>query len=287
MKKIFPVLIVMLFLSACYFPGDTDYSQDPVVQTSVALILTQGAQTQEVAGLETTATALPNQVETPFIEETLTQEVNATTTVPTQTEFVPSQTPLPTLVDSTDPWSGEATFIEDFDSGDYWDFENNYLYSKVGNGQLEFTSKGTPWWSSWYTTEPELKNGYFETTFSMPNCQAWDRFGLVIRWGNSSDFYYMGLTCNGSWGFTLYTAANETIDLLSYEKSDALNPAGETNQIGILAKDNAFEFYINRQKVGSTSDSSIGEGGNFGFLTMSAGTQNFKTLIDRLEYWAD
>lgn len=285
MRKLLPVLIVMLLLSGCYFPGDTDYSQDPVVQTRVSLILTQGAQTQESTGLETTATVVPIQVETPA-EETQTQAITATTTVPTETELVPSQTPSPTLVVSTDPWGGEATFVEEFDSGDYWDFESNYLFSKIINGQLEFTSKGTPWWSSWYTTEPEFKNGYFETTFNMPNCQGQDRFGLVIRWGNSSNFYYMGLTCDGSWGFTLYTAANETIDLLAYQKSNALNPAGETNQIGILAKDNAFEFYINRQKVGSTSDSSIEEGGNFGFLTMASGTQNFKTLIDRLEYWS-
>lgn len=285
MRKLLPVLIVMLLLSGCYFPGDTDYSQDPVVQTRVSLILTQGAQTQESTGLETTATVVPIQVETPA-EETQTQAITATTTVPTETELVTSQTPSPTLVVSTDPWGGEATFVEEFDSGDYWDFGSNYLFSKIINGQLEFTSKGTPWWSSWYTTEPEFKNGYFETTFNMPNCQGQDRFGLVIRWGNSSNFYYMGLTCDGSWGFTLYTAANETIDLLAYQKSNALNPAGETNQIGILAKDNAFEFYINRQKVGSTSDSSIEEGGNFGFLTMASGTQNFKTLIDRLEYWS-
>ena len=285
MRKMLPVLIVMLLLSACNYPGDTDYSQDPVVQTSVSLILTKGARTQEGTVSEKTATALPIQVET-AAEETLTQAATAATPEPTETESVPSQTPTPTLVDSTDPWGGEATFGEGFDSGDYWNFESDYLYSKINNGQLEFTSKGTPWWSSWYTTEPEVKNGYFETTFSMPNCQAWDRFGLVIRLGNSGNFYYMGLTCDGSWGFTLYTAANETIDLLPYQKSDALNPAGETNQIGILAKNNAFEFYINRQKVGSTSDSNIEEVGNFGFLTMSAGTQSFKTLIDRLEYWS-
>lgn len=286
MRKIIPVLIVMLLFSACNFPGETDYSQDPVVQTSVSLILTQGAQTQEVTGLETTATALPIQVETP-IEGTLPQAATATTTVPTETELVPSQTPSPTTVVSTDPWGGEATFVEEFDSGDYWNFESDHFSSKISNGQLDFTSKGTPWWSSWYTTEPEVKNGYFETTFSMPNCQGYDRFGLVIRWGDSGDFYYMGLTCNGSWGFTLYTAANETIDLLPYEETFVLNPVSESNQIGILAEDNSFTFYINRQFVGSIMINSIEEGGNFGFLTMSSGTANFKTLIDRLEYWSN
>lgn len=285
MKKLIPVLIIMLLLAACNFPGEVDYSEDPVVQTSVSLILTQGAQTQESTPLDQTTALSPIQTETPSAE-TQTPAETATMTQTTGTEPVPSQTPAPTEVISTDPWGGEATFTEDFISGDYWDFESDYLYSKVNNGQLEFNSKGTPWWSSWYTTNPEFKNGYFETTFSMPNCQGRDRFGLVIRWGGSSNFYYMGVTCGGYWGFTQYTAANETIDLLPYQKSDVLNPTDETNQIGILAKDNSFEFYINRQKVGSASDNAIVDGGNFGFLSMSSGTQNFKTLIERLDYWS-
>ena len=285
MKKLIPVLIIMLLLAACNFPGEVDYSEDPVVQTSVSLILTQGAQTQESTPLDQTTTLSPIQTETPSAETQAPVET-ATMTQTTGTEPVPSQTPAPTEVISTDPWGGEATFTEDFISGDYWDFESDYLYSKVNNGQLEFISKGTPWWSSWYTTNPEFKNGYFETTFSMPNCQGQDRFGLVIRWGGSSNFYYMGVTCGGYWGFTQYTAANETIDLLPYQKSEVLKPANETNQIGILAKDNSFEFYINRQKVGSASDNAIADGGNFGFLSMSSGTQNFKTLIERLDYWS-
>lgn len=293
MRKLIPVLIIMLLLFACNLPGKVDYSQDPVVQTNVSLILTQGAQTQESSSSVQSETEVPLQTATPP-EETQAQftptiEQIETATV-TQTEVIepePTQTPAPTQVTSTDPWGGQATFVEEFDSGDYWDFESDYLFSKISNGQLDFTSKGTPWWSSWYTTNPEFKNGYFETTFTMPNCQGQDRFGLVIRWAGTGDFYYMGLSCSGCWGFTLYTAANEIIDILPYQKSDALNAVSETNHIGILAKENSFEFYINRQKVGSVSNDAIGEEGNFGFLTMSSGTQNFKTLIERLEYWSN
>lgn len=285
MKKLLPILIIMLLLSACNLPGEVDYSQDPIVQTSVSRILTKGAQTQESTLLAQTSTNLPSQTETPPAD-TQVQAETVTTTETAVAEPIPSQTPAPSEVVSTDPWGGEAAFTEDFTTGDYWDFESNNIYSKINNGQLEFISKGTPWWSSWYTTDPEFKNGYFETTFTMPNCQGFDRFGLVIRWGGSGDFYYMGVTCNGNWGFTLYTAANETIDLLTYQTSDALNPVEQTNQIGILAKDNTFDFYINREKVGSFSNDVITEGGNFGFLTMSSGTPNFKTLIERLDYWS-
>jgi hypothetical protein len=43
MKKILPVLLlIVLFISACNFPEE-DLSKDPVVQTRVAVLLTQGA----------------------------------------------------------------------------------------------------------------------------------------------------------------------------------------------------------------------------------------------------
>ena len=42
MKKLVPVLFVLiLILSSCYYPADEDISQDPVVATNVAQILTR------------------------------------------------------------------------------------------------------------------------------------------------------------------------------------------------------------------------------------------------------
>jgi len=280
MKKLYPVLIFMLLLGACNLPDNSDYSQDPVVQTKVAQILTKGAQTQSASEPEETPEATLI-VETPVQVETSTAEP----TLPEDTVIAPTETATATQSVASNPWDGDPDFIDEFDSGDYWDFENRYLYSKVSAGQLEFTSKGTPWWTSYYTTSPQLKDGYFETSFSMPNCDGLDRFGLVFRWNRSGDFYYMGVTCDGKWGFTRYTSSNETIDIMAYQTSDSFNPMAETHQIGVLARGADFEFYIDRQKVGSFTDNALEEAGNFGFLTMSSGTTNFRTLIDRLEYW--
>ena len=288
MKKLLLTLILVLLLSACNFPQNTDLSQDPVVQTRVAVLLTQGAVTEPVMEeTQESATTYP-------FEETITQEstdlptfVDPTAiTAPTSKESTTAhqiQTPLP----STEPWSGAPDFQVNFGNGSYWDFENDYLLSKTMNGQLEFTSKGTPWWSSWYTTSPEQKDGYFETTFTMPNCSGSDRFGLVIRWSKTNQFYYLGVTCDGTWGFSYYNESNSTIDLISYTSTDALNKPTESNRIGILAKNNDFEFYINGQKVGSATHDAVNNTGTFGFISRSAGTQNFKTLIDKLEYWSN
>ena len=150
---------------------------------------------------------------------------------------------------------------------------------------MHITSKGTPYWTSWYTTYPEVVDGYFETTITRPNCNGQDRFGLVIRWDNSQAFYYMGVTCDGTWGFSCYTENHQIFDIVDYQGSNALKPANEANRIGIMAKGNQFEFYINGIKVGSATDDRLDDPGTFGFLSMSAGTVNFKTDVEKLEYW--
>lgn len=288
MKKLFLTLIFVLFLSSCNFPQNADLSQDPVVQTRVAVLLTQGAVTEPV--MEETQELSRTY---PFEDTTSQKSTDLPTlddptviTNSTSEEATPApqtQTPLP----STEPWSGTPDFQVNFSNGSYWDFENDYLLSKTMNGQLEFTSKGTPWWSSWYTTSPEQKDGYYETTFTMPNCSGSDRFGLVIRWSNTNQFYYLGVTCDGTWGFSYYNESNSTIDLVTYTSTDALNKPTESNRIGILALNNDFEFYINGQKVGSVTHDAVNNGGTFGFISRSAGTQNFKTLIDKLDYWSN
>lgn len=293
MKKLVPVLLVLiLVLSGCYYPADEDISQDPVVETNVAQILTQAAQNRAEEIDETIATPGPEELPYPVAgvggsdSESKEPAIEAENPPETEAETPENnEEPAETSTGENLPWSGTSLYTESFDSNNYWNFENPYLLSKVSSGQLEFTSKGTPWWTSYYTTKPEVQNGYFETEISMPNCQANDRFGLVFRLKVSGDFYYMGLTCDGKWGFSQYTSDNRIIDILPYETSDALKPVNETNQLGVLAKGSDFEFYINRQKVGSATNGSLPEAGFFGFTTMSAGTRNFKTLIDRLEVW--
>lgn len=294
MKKLLPVLLlIVLLVSACNLPQKDDLSQDPVVQTRVAVILTQGAPSDD---LPVNATE-PSSMEAPDPEAEITaiipddipeEEPAVITPLPVEPTAAPTEEPVtPTAIqpEAGDPWSGTPDFIDEFDAGTYWDFEGDYLLSKVSSGKLDFISKGTPWWSSWYTTYPAVKDGYFETTFTSPNCSGKDRFGLVIRWDESQEFYFMGVTCDGTWGFSRYTKDHTIHNIIEYQSSTALKPIAETNRIGILAKGNQFEFFINTINVGSTTDDNLPNPGTFGFVSMSAGTLNFKTSIEKLEYW--
>jgi hypothetical protein len=308
MKKIIPVLLVCLMLSACNYPTD-QLSSEEVVQTNVALILTNAPET----------TLLPDATlveETPEAKDEVATEVIAEPTTEGATEVVPEPTatevavvtpePQPTATDTPEPTAtattaptatpepadgdpvaqlGPPDFLEDFSAAGGWPYEDDFFLITVSGGQLHAFSKGTPYWSSWYTTYPEVKDAYFETTITRPNCSGQDRFGLVIRWDEAQEFYYMGVTCDGTWGFSFYTRNKQIINIVDYQSSDAFKPANEANRIGILAKGDQFDFYINGTKVGSATDDRLEDAGTFGFISMSAGTVNLKTSVDKLEYW--
>ena len=198
--------------------------------------------------------------------------------------LAPTATPQPIAGDPV-AQLGEPDFLEDFSAAGGWPYEDDWFLITVSGGQLHAYSKGTPYWSSWYTTYPEVKDAYFETTITRPNCNGQDRFGLVIRWDESQEFYYMGVTCDSTWGFSFYTEDNQIINILDYQSNNAFKPADEANRIGIMAKGDQFDFYINGTKVGSVTDDRLPDAGTFGFLSMSAGTVNLKTSVDVLEYW--
>lgn len=281
MKRMIVVLLICLLLGACNFPSD-ELSSEEVVQTNVALILTNAPGTTLVP--DATSELEPTTPATPTDSATLAPEVQPT---PTST---PSPQPTATATNTPntgDPAAqlGEPTSLEEFNSAGNWAYEDDWFKLKVSDGQLHAYSKGAPYWNSWYTTYPEVKDGYFEATITRPNCAGQDRFGLVIRWDPSQEFYFMGVTCDGSWNFSYYTKTNKIVNILDYQSSSAFKPAAEANRIGIMAQGDQFEFYINGIKVGSASDGSLPEAGTYGILSMSAGTVNFETSIDRLAYW--
>lgn len=286
MKKIIPVILVCLLLSACNYPTD-ELSSEEVVQTNVALILTNAPETTLLPD-PTRITVTPEatvDVPTAIVTEPPAAVTDVATPEP-QASATPAPTATPEPV-ADDPVTqfGEPDFLEDFTAAGNWPYEDDWFLITVSGGQLHTFSKGTPYWSSWYTTYPEVKDAYYEATITRPNCSGQDRFGLVFRWDASQEFYYMGVTCDGTWGFSFYTKDNQIINLLDYQSSTAFKPANEANRIGIMAKEEQFDFYINGIKVGSATDGRLPDAGTFGFISMSAGTVNFKTSVDKLEFW--
>ena len=298
MKKITFIIGISLLLASCNMPLATP---DPAiaVATNVALILTNAPSSTPLpnlnGGITSTVTPLPVQTEEPVVTDAPVEQTEAPTEASTEapTEApteVPTATPTPAVTvapSSDDPAArfGEPTKRETFDRvTGQWIYEDDWYNANISGGQLHMYSKGTPYWNSWYTVQPEIKNFYLEATLTMANCQGSDRVGLAFRL-TDNEFYFLGLTCDGNVGISRYTAENSVVNVLPYQTSDKLNPTSQSNRIGVLANGSDFQIFVNGNLVNQVKDEALPDAGTYGFVSMSTGTANMKTSVDELSYW--
>lgn len=294
MKRLIPLIICALILGACNLPGNVN--EDPnLVATNVAMILTnapaEATATQPQFPVVVTRTPIP-QGETALPTEPATPVPGATEPLATEPPAVPATpttapTAEPTPVEG-DPAQGfgEPDKLDEFvNTNNVWDYEDDWFSQQVTGGHLEIISKGTPWWTSWYTTRPEITDFYMEANLKMVNCSGSDRSGLAFRLTNNSEFYFMSLSCAGQWGFSRYNSKNEIVDILEPQSSSALKAITEENRLAVLARGDSFEFYINGVQVGSAKDTVNADPGTTGFFSMSSGTINFETNVEVLKIW--
>ena len=284
MKKIALIIGIGLLLASCNMPLATP---DPAiaVATNVAMILTNAPTVTSLPNLNDGILSTPTQA--PIITETPAATDVAPTEAPTEAPTA-AATSIPTVASSSDDPAvrlGEPTKRETFDRvTGTWIYEDDWYNANISGGQLFIYSKGTPYWNSWYTVQPEIKNFYLETTLTMANCDGKDRIGLAFRL-TDNQFYFVGLTCDGTIGMSRYTAENSVVEVLAYQSSDKLNPTSQKNRIGVLANNSDFQIYVNGNAIGQVKDETLPNAGTFGFISMSTGTVNMKTAVDELTYW--
>jgi len=295
MKKIALIIGIGLLLASCNIPRTT---ADPAiaVATNVALQLTNAP----------TSTSLPNLnegiVSTPSLAPIKTEEPKpsegATTEPPVQDTAAPTEAPTelptatptsaPTVATSSDDPAvrlGEPTKRETFDRvNGAWTYEDDWYNASISGGQLHIYSKGTPYWNSWYTIQPALKNFYLEASLTMANCDGKDRIGLAFRL-TDNEYYFVGLTCDGTVGLSRYNADNMVVAVLAYKTSDKLNPTNQLNRIGVMANSSDFQIFVNGNAFGQVKDEALPNAGTYGFVSMSTGTTNMKTSVGELSYW--
>ena len=265
--------VFAIVLSSCSGKADQKLSED-LIATEVSLILTETALSAEVEVSPTVAptfTPLPTQEATP-------------TFIPTPTE-TPTATP-----DLNDPSQrlGSPAMTYDF-NGDtsLWDFESPQAIFKTTNGFLNLTARANADWNNWWVSSPVLKNAYIEATIQMDTCNGADRFGLIVR--SSSDgqrFYFMGITCDGRWGF-FRMDDDVVINAINHYQESSQLTSGLKNphRVGVWMSESDFTFYIDGVEVGNAKDSTLTESGMTGFLIAFSNTPGFTTKVDTLKYW--
>ena len=268
------LLTLSILISACNLPGESEQTVD-IVATQVARMLTESAMEDEQKATETLAPSL-----------TETEVIISTTSIPTATI---TETATATK-DPSDPAQqlGAPAWTEDFSgSSSPWDFDYEQATFETSNGALNLRAKANPNWHSWYVSSPKLKNAYVEANIQMSNCSGMDRFGLAVRASSDGQqFYFMGITCDGQWGFYRMATDVNINEILGYRSAEALSEGlDEPHRIGIWMKGSSFTFYIDGKEVGTASDSTLTNEGYTGFLIVFSNNPSFTVKVDELKYW--
>jgi hypothetical protein len=271
-------VIIPILLTGCNLPGEVAPTPD-LVATQVARLLTEAPTETQVATKEA-----------PQITQTSTVTIAEPTSTLTQTTSpTASQTPTATQ-DINDPaqFLGAPAWTEEFNgSSSPWDFDSAQATFAVANGALTLTAKNDPNWHSWYVSSPKLKNAYVEATVKFSNCSGNDRFGLAVR--SSSDgqqFYFMGITCDGQWGFFRMAENVDINQILAFQPAEPLNNGVNIpHRIGIWMEGSSFTFYIDGEEVGNAADDTLKSEGFTGFLIAYANTSGFTVRVDQMRYW--
>lgn len=272
------IFFLIFLLTGCNLPGDNEPTPD-LVATQVARLLT-----------ETPGEIQPSATETDQADFTPTN----TSVEPSPTETAtPTQTSTATSTatqDINDPAQllGTPAWTEDFDGGSSaWDFDSAQATFEVVNGALALTARTNPNWHSWYVTSPKLRDAYVEATIEFSACSGSDRFGLAVRSSlDGQQFYFMGITCDGQWGFFRMAENVEINQIRSFQSAEPLNTGTNLpHRVGVWMEGNSFTFFIDGEEVGTATDKTLTSEGYTGFLIAYANTSGFTVRVDQLQYW--
>lgn len=274
MKKvpILSVLILTLFvLASCNFPGQSSEPAVDIVATQVARMLTEGA-TEETS---------PTVTSTPETDGAEPPAENTPTVTVTPTETQSPDDPATSL--------GSPAWTQDFSgTSSPWDNGTNANATfETKDGALNITATQGINWHSWYVSSPKLKNAYVEATIQLSNCSGADHFGMALRASSDGQqFYFMGFTCDGQWGFFRMAPGVEILQIKAYQSADPLSDGMDNpHRIGVWMDGSDFTFYIDGKVVGTASDSALSNEGYTGFLIAFVNNPGFTVKVDDLKYW--
>ncbi len=305
MKFTFSILLICaLLLTGCNLPAAAPTAATPAPQaekdridTQVAKLLTQLPSATPLTAKET---PLPTATRpaAPEAAASATPVPPTATPVPPTATAAPSATALPPTAAPTEaptatvsaadpvPGLGAPTWKDEFTKNSYFGtFDETETKVEVSGGALVLTAKNANSYYGWTMSYPKPKNFYLEATVKTGSCSSTDRYGLIFRSPDTSKGYFLTVTCDGQYSFRAWDGS-EFSDIVAWTKTAAIKTGGgQTNRIGVLAKDKGFTFFVNGVKVGDASDGTYTEGGLFGVCIAAKATAGFNVAVDHIEYW--
>jgi len=270
-KYALTLILIAFLLTACEGNSDLALPTPDLVGTQVSLVLTS------------TAAALPSQSPT---SASPTKQILVQTATPTlQPTATATLTSSPTPVDDPKATLGAATWTSNLDSVSSWYKEDNdYSNIRGEDGALVLTSKQAIGWHSWSMHYLQLTNFYLEATVKVGSCSGNDLYGLIFRAPDTSQGYFLSITCDGRAGLRAFDGSEFT-KVADFVTAEGLSVgSNQVNRLGVLANGNNLSLYANGKKIIDLSDTTFSEG-TFGVFISAVNTPGFQIALDDISYW--
>jgi hypothetical protein len=136
-----------------------------------------------------------------------------------------------------------------------------------------------------YTTVVDQANLYASIEATLIDCPARGGFGLMYRFVDSSNYYLVTLFCDNT--YTVVARINGSITGIDHGNLPdgvKLTP-DQTYTLGVMAKDQSFDIYLNGNSIASFTDNRINQG-DVALYAASQGDHVTRILFDNLKVWA-
>jgi hypothetical protein len=232
-----------------------------------------------VVTVEKPVTVIPPDTATPTLTETPMPTATATTTpTPTDTPTLAASPTLPFAV-------GDSIWHDDFtDPGLWYPTDDVAQRTEVRDGQLFITLKLAERFALTYNNTRRAQDFYAAVTGRAAVCATRDRYGLLFRVQDGSNYYLLDVDCDGRYRVTKMVNDERTI-LQDWAASADLRSAGQPNTLGVRAQGHTFEVFINQKSQAVFTDEGFADGGFGLYAGSGAISLNFTASFDDLQVW--
>ncbi|MCB9136086.1 MAG: serine/threonine protein kinase [Anaerolineales bacterium] len=225
---------------------------------------------------------LPDPTLTPTLTatptETATPEPTATPSPP------PTDTPAPTATPTLEPTStqGVVLFQDDFSSlgvGEWGQSRDSESIKDYEQGGYRIMVNKTDW-IFWVTAGENFSDVRLEVDVTKLAGPDTNEFGLICRYVDTNNFYFLTATSDGYYSISKYVAG-EYIALSddTFVATDYVNQGNASNHLRADCVGNTLTLYINGQLIASATDREFSLG-DVGMMTGSYNEPGADVLFD-------
>jgi hypothetical protein len=235
-------------------------------QTPVVVVVTVLSAATPAPGVPT-ATLAPT-VTAPPTEPALT--LTPSPTLPTAAAFIPDEAPA-----FADDFSAPGLFTLD---------EDDILRMALVDGRLEFAIRRPDQFRFVFTSTRRARDFVAVVTGAAPACLFRDRYGLLFRVEDASNYYQLEVDCDGRYRLSRVEAGALTA-LQDWTADGAIRAgSGAANTLGVRAQAGRLEAFVNGAPVHAATDAAFAEGG-FGVVVGAGPAAGFTATFDDLTVW--